>query len=42
MREIIARRHLGDDESGPKGGSKTSKRGVGDAGHRREENPVGD
>jgi hypothetical protein len=41
MREIIAGGHLGDDESGPEGGGLASKRGIGDAGHRREQNPVG-
>jgi hypothetical protein len=42
MYEIIAGGHLGDHESGPEGGGKASKGGIGDAGHRREENSVGD
>jgi hypothetical protein len=42
MHEIVAGGHLGNHQSSPKGGSKASKGGVGDARHRREENPVGD
>jgi hypothetical protein len=42
MHEVVAGGHLGNDESRPEGGGKASKRGIGDAGHRREENPVGD
>ena len=40
--EIIAGGHFGHDESGPEGCSQTSKGCIGDAGHRREKNPVGD
>jgi len=42
MYEIVARGHLGDHESSPEGGGKASKGGIGDAGHGREENPIGD
>jgi hypothetical protein len=42
MHQIIAGGHLGDDESGPEGCGKTSKGSVGDAGHRRQKDPVGD
>jgi hypothetical protein len=42
MHEIVAGGHLGDDESRPKGGGKASKGDIGNAGHRRQKNPVGD
>jgi hypothetical protein len=42
MHEVVAGGHLGNDESRPEGGGLASKRGIGDAGHRRQENPVGD
>ncbi len=40
--EIIAGGHFGDDESGAKRSRQTPKRRVGNAGHRREKDPVGD
>ena len=42
MHEIVAGGHLGDHESRPEGGRQASKGGVGDAGHRRQKDPVGD
>ena len=42
VHEFVAGGHLGDDQSGAEGGGKPSKGGIGDAGHRRQENPVGD
>jgi hypothetical protein len=42
VHEVVTGGHLGNDESRPEGGGETSKRSIGDAGHRREENPVGD
>ncbi len=40
--EVIAGGHLGYNEPGAKARGQTPERGVGDAGHRREENPVGE
>src|SRR5689334_2399535 len=40
--EVIAGGHLGDDEAGTQMGRESPERSVGNAGHRREENPVGE
>ncbi len=40
--EVIAGCHLGNDESGAKRCGQASKRCIGDAGHRREKDPIGD
>src|ERR1700686_5187887 len=40
--EVIARSHLGNDQSGAEGCGQTSKGCVSDAGHRREKDPIGD
>jgi hypothetical protein len=42
VHEFIAGGHFRDDESSAEAGGKASKRSIGDAGHRRQENPVGD
>jgi len=42
MHQFVTGGHLGNHESGPKGSGEASKGGIGDAGHRREKNPVGD
>ena len=42
MNEVIAGGHLGNDESGAERRGQASKGGIGDAGHRREKDPVGD
>jgi hypothetical protein len=40
--EIIARGHFGHHEARPESCRDPSKGSIGDAGHRRQENPVGD
>jgi hypothetical protein len=40
--EVIARGHLGNDESSAERCGQTSKGCIGDARHRREKDPVGD
>jgi len=40
MREIVARGHLGHHQPGAEFAHQTPKRGIGDARHRREKNPV--
>jgi hypothetical protein len=42
VHELVAGGHLRDDQSGAEGGGKTSKGSIGDAGHRRQKDPVGD
>ncbi len=41
LHQILARRHLGDDKTGPKSGSQSPERRVGHAGHRRKNDVVG-
>jgi hypothetical protein len=41
INEVVAGGHFGNDESRSKGGGLASERSIGDAGHRRQENPVG-
>jgi len=40
--EVITGGHFGNDESGAKCCGQTSEGCIGDAGHRREKDPVGD
>src|SRR4051794_35218076 len=40
--EIVASGHLGHHQPGAEPRRQTSKRGIRDAGHRREKNPVGE
>ena len=42
VHELVAGDHLRDDQSGAESGGKPSKGRIGDAGHRRQKNPVGD
>jgi hypothetical protein len=42
MDEVIAGGHLRNDQSGAERRSQASKGGIGDAGHRREKDPIGD
>jgi hypothetical protein len=42
LRQIVACGHFGDHESGAKLCGQPSKRCIGDAGHRREKDPVGE
>ncbi len=42
VHEFVAGGHLRDDQSSAEGGGKASKGSISDAGHRRQENPVGD
>ena len=40
--EVVAGGHLGNNQSGAERGRQLSKRGIGDARHRREKDPVGE
>ena len=42
IHEVIAGGHLGDDKASSKAGRESAKGSVGDAGHRRKENPIGE
>jgi len=42
MREIVAGGHLGYHQSSAERCGEASEGGIGNAGHRREKNPVGD
>jgi hypothetical protein len=42
MDEIVTGGHLGHDQPGSELCNQTSKRGIRDARHRRQKNPVGD
>jgi hypothetical protein len=42
VHEVIAGGHFGNDEAGTEAGGESAEGSVSDAGHRRQENPVGE